>query len=115
MLQEFTHFRDQLKRVGYIQNVGLALGPAAVWIEVDGAPLSDETPAHHMRLLTVAAGREPLGVPWCRPRLADLVQVAHEGEDVLSLARLVHQRLAAPERGVGFVEKTRDDLRGFLE
>src|SRR3972149_6102886 len=40
------------------------------------------------------------------PGLADLVQVAHEREDVVSLTRLIHQRLAASQRGAGLVEKT---------
>ena len=73
--------------VRHVQDVRLAARPAAVGIQIDGAPLIDETPAHHVRLLAVAAGGEPFGMARRRAGLADLVHVRHAAQYRLRLRR----------------------------
>ena len=60
-LQQRVDFGHHREGVGDIDHVGLAAGPAAVGVQRDGAPVADEPPAHHVRLLAVAAGGEALG------------------------------------------------------
>jgi hypothetical protein len=95
----FTFFITS-KRIRDVEHVSLAARPSAVCVEIDRTPLSDEAPAHHMRLLSVAAGRESLRMPRGCASLADLVHVSHELETGLTVATEIHDRLAAAERGL---------------
>src|SRR6266702_444572 len=78
-LKKRIHFFDHLEGIGNIHNVGFAAGPAAVGVERDGAPLSDESPAYDVRLLTMAAGGKSLSMSRSRAGLPDLIHVGEEG------------------------------------
>ena len=72
----------------------------------DGATVVHEAPAHHVRLLAVAARRESLRVARRRARLAHLVHVAHERKRSRRL-RHVHKRLGGSQRSAGLPEEPR--------
>ena len=45
--EELIYAGHHLEGVGDVDDVGLASGPTAVWIERDGAALADEAPTEH--------------------------------------------------------------------
>ena len=101
--QKRIDLRHHLEGVGHVQDISLAAGPAAIGIEIDGAPLANESPTHGVRLLAVAARGQPLGMAWRGPGLSHLVEVAHEAQRRLVLAGELDQGFAAAERRFGLV------------
>jgi hypothetical protein len=97
-VQEPIEFSDYLKRICHIDNVGLPARPIAIRVQGDRAPLGYEAPAHHVRLLAVAACGKPLAMARRSVRLADLIQVRKERKHLLVLACLIHERFAAAQR-----------------
>ena len=97
-LEQLVHLRHHLERIGHVHHIGLAARPSAIRIERNCPPLADKPPAHHVRLLAMAAGREPLGMPRRRARLSDLVQMRQKGKHGLPVAALVNQRFRTAQR-----------------
>ena len=94
-----------LKGVGDIEYVGFAAGPSTIGIQIDCPAFIDEAPADHVRFLAVATGGKSFWMPRSRPRLADLIEMGHESQDCLTLARLVDERLATSKRGARAAQK----------
>jgi len=61
LFQQIHKFADNREGIGNVEDVGLALGPAAIGVQIDGAAFADEAPAHHVRFLAVAAGGQAFG------------------------------------------------------
>src|ERR1035438_7807051 len=112
-MEQCIDFAHHGEGVGDVEYVGLALSPSAIRIQVDRPPLGYERPADGVRLLAVATGGQSLGMPGGGAGLADLIHVGHETQNGLSLAGQVHERLRAPERGLGAAQKIENKFLGF--
>ena len=55
MRQKGVEFRHDLEGIGDVEHVRFAASPATIRIEIDGAALIDEAPAHDMRFFAVTA------------------------------------------------------------
>ena len=89
--QQFVDLRHDLESVGDVEHVGLAARPATVRVEINGAALADEAPAHRVRLFAVATGRKSFRMPRRRAGLADLVHMRQEWQNGLSLTAQIHK------------------------
>ena len=109
-----VHFCRDFESVCYVEDVSLAPRPSAIGVEIDGAALVDESPAYDMRLLTVTAGGETLGVAGRGTGLANLVHVTHELQDFAAFTGDINERFAAAERSFRFVEEAQDQNFGVI-
>ena len=112
--EQAVQFAHDLEGIADVEDVGLAAGPTAVGVEVDGAAVVDEAPADDVGLFTVAAGGETFTVAGGGPGLADLVEVGQEGEDGLAFAGLVDEGLRRTEGGLGGADEAEDQIGGFI-
>ena len=87
--QKRVHALHDLKCIGHVHHIRLAACPAAVGVEADRTPLADETPAHHVRLFAMAAGRESLRMPGRRTSLAHLIEMREKRQDRDPVAALI--------------------------
>src|SRR5581483_7257678 len=78
--EQLIHLCHHLERISDVHHIGFAPGPAAVRIERDGPAFADKPPTDYVRLLAVAACREPLLVTGRRAGLSDLVHMGEEGK-----------------------------------
>lgn len=106
--QQAVDLGHDFEGIGDLADIGLAAGPAAVGIEIDGAAFADEAPADYVGFFTVAARGEPLGVTRSRARLTDLVEMGHGGEDSLVFAGLIDEGFAAAEGCAGRAKEFED-------
>lgn len=111
--EQLIQLGDNLERIGHIQHVGFPACPSTVGIQIDGSAFVDETPADHMWLFTMAAGRKTFGMAWGCAGLAHLIQVGHKSKHCLILTALVHQRFAAAQRSAGIAKELEDQLFRF--
>ena len=102
LAQKRVHLPHDLEGIRHGEDVGLPPCSPAIRTEVHRPGLGDEPPPHHVRLLAMATGGQPFGISRRGARLADLIEVAHEGQDRLPLALQIHQRLT---RAQGCVAK----------
>ena len=64
--QTVVELIQHLEGVGHVEDVGLAVGPAAVGIEVYGAAFSDEAPWQQVARPLGWRGVEPVWPTWLR-------------------------------------------------
>ena len=107
--QQFIDLGHHRKGIVHVQNIGFAARPSAVGIHVHGTALFDEAPAHYMRLLTVTAGSQSLGMTRGTAGLTNLIQVRHETEYRVPFAGHIHQRLGTAQGCLRFVQELQDD------
>src|SRR5208282_1979813 len=114
LFQLLVQLGHDLEGIGNVEHVGLAAGPAAIGVEIDGAALVDKAPADHVGFLAMATRGEAFRVTWSGTGLAHLIQMGHESQHRLVLPALVHERLAATERSAGHAKKIEDERFGLF-
>ncbi len=79
------------KGIRHVKNIGFAPSPSTIGVGIDRTAFRYETPSDDMRLLSVAAGRQSLGMARRTAGLAHLVQVSHETQNSISFSGLIHR------------------------